>query len=109
MSLSRGLIVTVTMGFGLSVAAGPAVAANSQPRPLQASMVTLAKGGTSKMHRKSATDDVSDSAARSPDGTEAPAGLPRCRRTRAAPTDPISLPAGPSVGPAARSGGVPAS
>lgn len=71
MPLSQALIVSAVVGFGLSVAASPASAANSQPRKAFPSNISLAKGGKTTMHRKSDTESSSDLSGRSPDGSDA--------------------------------------
>ena len=69
MPLSRALIVSTAGGFCLSVLAGPALAANSQPRKLY-SINTSAVKGSPSMHKKSATESELDQAGRSPDGED---------------------------------------
>ncbi len=55
MPLSKALIATAAMGFGLSVAAGPALAANSQPHKVHSGDATWVKGAPSK-HKKTAAE-----------------------------------------------------
>ena len=74
MPLSQALIVSAVVGFGLSVAAGPASAANSQPHKAFPSNISLAKGGKNTMHRKSDTDSSAELSGRSPEGNDVLAG-----------------------------------
>lgn len=55
MPLSKAFFAVAAMGFGLSVAAGPAVAANSQPHKAGKADTSWAKGAPSK-HKKNATE-----------------------------------------------------
>ena len=71
MPLSNALIVTTAVGFGLSVSAAPAFAANSQPRKVYPSNTISVKGGMSTKHKTSATGGAAETADRSPDGKEA--------------------------------------
>lgn len=70
MPLSKALIAASALGFGFVVAAGPAFAANSQPRKLCPTNTVLAKGGTSHMHKKSGSESSSDLEGRAPDANE---------------------------------------
>ena len=48
MPLSKPMIVTAAVGFGLSVTAGPALAANSQPHKVYPTNTSAVKGGRSE-------------------------------------------------------------
>jgi hypothetical protein len=71
MPLSNVLIVTTAVGFGLSISAAPAFAANSQPRKVYPSNTISVKGGASTKHKTSA-GGLAEGATRSADGKVAP-------------------------------------
>lgn len=58
MPLSKALIATAAVGFGITVTAGPALAANSQPRKVYPSNTSSVKGAPSK-HKKNPSAEPS--------------------------------------------------
>lgn len=56
MPFRKTLIAIAAVGFGITVAAGPALAASSQPRQNTPSKVSPVKGGASTKHKRSAID-----------------------------------------------------
>ena len=56
MPLSRAVIAATAVGFCISIAAVPALAANSQPRKDHKANIIQAKGGTASKHKKTSAE-----------------------------------------------------
>ena len=55
MPIPRSFIATAAVSFGIVVSAGPALAANSQPKKVYPTNASSVKGGTGK-HKKNPTE-----------------------------------------------------